>query len=338
MSKQTLLWESPAWREEAIEWIRSLLAERNMQLRGEIEQPHIRPWSTVMRVPTDGGTVFFKASAPYLAHEAGVTEYLTYFRPELFPELYGTDRGRGWMLMADAGVPLRQHVRSEKSFARWDAIMPLFAQLQKDLAAHTRDLLALGMMDRRLEVLPQLFEGLLSDEPAMMVGLEDGLTAEQYKQLQRSVPEFREMCERLRAAGIPESIHHDDFHDANIFLRDGRVLFTDWAESAVTHPFLSLVVMLRGAGNSLEMFYEEEGFEAGPDTPEIAALRELYLRSWSEYGSMEELLGLARIAERKVGYVNRALTWAYVISHLPPEMRTEYAGAVPAYMQEYLSS
>jgi hypothetical protein len=337
MNIPTLLWETPAWRAEASEWIRSTLAERSMQVRGEIEQPHIRPWSTVMRVPTDRGTLFFKASASYLAHEAAVTEYLTDFRPELFPELYGIDR-RGWMLMADAGVPLRQYVRSEKTFARWDAIMPLFAQLQKDLAAQIGDLLALGMMDRRLEILPQLFEGLLSNEPAMMIGLEDGLTAEQYKQLKRSAPGFREMCERLRAAGIPESIHHDDFHDANIFLRDGRVLFTDWAESAVTHPFLSLAVMLRGAGNSLETFDEVEGFEAGPDTPEIAALRELYLSNWREYGSMEELLGLARIAERKVGYVNRALTWEYVISHLLPEMQTEYAGAVPAYLQEYLSS
>src|SRR5574340_1197764 len=126
MNKPTLEWEKPAWREAAVAWITSQLSARSIHLNGDIEQTHIRPWSTVMRVPTDQGILFFKASAEYLAHEAAVTEYLTNFRPKLFPELYATDNRRGWMLMADAGVPLRQFVRGEKSFARWDGIMPLF--------------------------------------------------------------------------------------------------------------------------------------------------------------------------------------------------------------------
>jgi hypothetical protein len=239
------------------------------------------------------------------------------------------------MLMEDAGTPLRQYIRAEKSFARWAEIMPLYVGLQKDIAVHTDDLLALGILDRRLRRLPELFEELIADEAAMLINQQDGLTQEEYGRLKGALPGFVRMCEELASAGIPETIHHDDFHDGNIFLQEGRVLFTDWAESAVAHPFFSLVVLLRGAGNSLETF-SETGEESGPDTPEIAELRALYLRHWTSYASMDDLQSLARIAERRLGYVNRALTWHLVISNMAPELRVEYAPAVPGYLQEFL--
>ena len=333
----TLIWEDPTWRQEATRWIRARLAEKGIHPTGGIEQPHVRPWSTVMKIPTEAGVYYFKANAPDLVREAAVTEYLTRFRPELFPELIAADVQRGWLLMEDAGTPLRQYIREEKSFARWDEVMPLFTQLQKDLAAHVPELLATGIMDRRLERLPELFEALVEDRGAYMIDQEESLTAEEGERLKDSVPQFWEMCKEVAALGIPESIHHDDFHDGNIFLKGSRVLFTDWAESAVTHPFLSLVVMLRGAGNSLETF-SEDGMEAGPDTPEIVELRRLYLRQWTEYAPLPELERIARIAERKLGYVNRALTWREGISQMPEELRPEYALAVPAYLQEYLDS
>lgn len=337
MDQPTLMWEDPAWRQEASRWIAARLAESGLHLSGGIEQPHVRPWSTVMKVPTNKGTYYFKANAPDLVREAAVTEFLTRFRPELFPELIGVDLERGWLLMEDAGTPLRQFIRAEKSFARWDSIMPLFAQLQKDLAPHVPELLDAGIMDRRLEQLPALFEALVEDRAAIVTNQEEGLTEAEYERLKQSIPQFREMCAQVAALGIPETIHHDDFHDANIFLKDGRVLFTDWAESAVTHPFLSLVVMMRGAGNSLETF-TEDGEEAGPDTPEIVQLRRLYLKQWTSYAPLPELERIAHIAERKLGYVNRALTWHGGISNMPEELRGEYAMAVPAYLQEYLIS
>ncbi|MGE5249505.1 MAG: phosphotransferase [Bacteroidota bacterium] len=335
MTTYPLAWEDPGWRTEAQEWIRSQLSGAGLRLNGQIEQPHIHPASTVMRVPTDGGLFYFKATAPYLRHEAALTAYLTRFRPVLFPRLLAVEPGRGWMLMENAGTPLRQYIRSEKSFGRWGEIMPLYVNLQKDLAPYTEDLLGLGILDRRLSRLPALFEELVADQPSMLLGQPDGLTPGEYEQLKRSVPEFERMCERLASAGIPETIHHDDFHDGNIFVRDGRVLFTDWAESAVAHPFFSLVVMLRGAGNSLEAFSGTEE-EAGPDTPEIIGLRNLYLQHWTSHASLGELQSLARIAERSLGYVNRALTWHLVVSNMPPPLPAEYAAAIPGYLQEFL--
>ena len=58
-------------------------------------------------------------------------------------------------------------------------------------------------------------------------------------------PEFADACDRLAAYGIPETVQHDDLHDGNVFVRDGRYLFLDWGDSCVSHPLHSLVVTLR---------------------------------------------------------------------------------------------
>ncbi len=45
---------------------------------------------------------------------------------------------------------------------------------------------------------------------------------------------------------FPETIQHDDLHDAQVFVRDGRYRFLDWGDACVSHPFFSLAVTLDG--------------------------------------------------------------------------------------------
>ena len=55
---------------------------------------------------------------------------------------------------------------------------------------------------------------------------------------------------RLRASsrrfGIPETIQHDDLHDGQVFVQDGRYLLLDWGDACVSHPFFTLAVTLDG--------------------------------------------------------------------------------------------
>ena len=324
----SLLWEQPDWQAEARAWICLALDQNGLKLSGEIEQSHIRPWSTVMKVSTDHGLYFFKASASVFAHETALTAYLAAFRPELFPALLAVDTKRCWMLMRDAGVPIRQFIRAEKSIEPWREVLPLYVNLQKDLVSHVDDLLDLGVIDRRLSKWPALFEILIADEPAMLLNTEEeGLTTEEYARLKASVSDFESMCEKVSASGIPETIHHDDFHDANIFTRDGQITFTDWGESAVTHPFFTLVVMMRSVDNSF-----------GADfSLEAELVREMYLEHWTSYAPVDELRAIVKLAER-IGYVNRALTWKMSIEHLPDTMKPEYAIAVPSYLKDFINA
>ena len=69
-------WTDPAWRAEAERWIRGRAVELGRSLTGPIAQPHIQPWATVMRAPTADGDLWFKATLPVMAHEAGVVRVL----------------------------------------------------------------------------------------------------------------------------------------------------------------------------------------------------------------------------------------------------------------------
>jgi hypothetical protein len=326
MTDSIFPWQQPDWQAEAKAWIRSALGKNDLQLIGEIEQPHIRQWSTVMTVPTSDGTLFFKASSALLDYETVLTDYLARFRPEISPELLGIDFKRHWMLMRDAGTPLRHFIRSEKSIALWRDVLPLYVTLQKDMTNHRTQLLALGVMDRRLAKLPALFEDLIVDKSAMLLDQEESLTSDEYARLKDFGPAFGRMCEKLASFGIPETIHHDDFHDGNIFVRPGKITFTDWGESAVTHPFFTLVVMMRGVDNSIGVDY----------SPESGLVRDMYLEQWTSHGSLEELKSIAKLAQR-IGHVNRALTWKISLDEMPEELRAEYAIAVPSYLKDFIN-
>jgi hypothetical protein len=328
MAENTLPWEQPGWLIDARKWIHTVLENHGLRQTGEIEQPHIRPWSTVLRVPTDRGDLFFKATAPVLEYEAALTNFLFRLYPENSPDLLAVSLERGWMLMRDSGTLLRAFIKSEKSLERWRAIMPLYVGLQKQMMSHASQILALGVPDRWLKTLPEQFERLVADEPAMLVDQPESLTSDEYRRLRAYTDKFEKLCAQLNSHAIPASLHHDDFHDGNLFIQNDRVIFTDWGESAVTHPFFTLVVMLRGASNSLDL-------EA--DAPELAEMRDWYLKQWADIAPLDELRSMVGLAER-IGLVNRALTWHRVISSLPAGLQPKYAFAVPAYLKEFINS
>lgn len=323
-----LPWTQPGWLEEAAAWIYTTLQRQGVQVNGKIEQPHIRPWSTVLRVPTSAGLVFFKATAPTLAHEPAVTQALAQWRPDCMPQVLAADLERGWLLLPDLGSMLRSQINATADLWPWRDILPLYAALQQETAERLPTLLAAGMPDRRLDRLADQYAQLLADEAAMIIGQPDGLTREQYAQLQALTPRVAAMCRQLAGYGLPETIHHEDFHDANVFVRDGRYLLSDWGEVSASHPFCSLLVTLRSIAYRLKL---EE------DAAELVDLRDCYLDAWSAYGSRAELRAAADLAYA-LGMVCRALTWHRVIAPLEAPLKAEYAEAVPGWLQDFLAA
>ena len=66
------------------------------------------------------------------------------------------------------------------------------------------------------------------------------------ERLRAKVPRVGRRAEELAAFGIPETIQHDDFHDGQVFVKDGRYLLLDWGDACVSHPFFTLAVTLEG--------------------------------------------------------------------------------------------
>jgi hypothetical protein len=322
-----LPWSEPGWLAEASDWVREALARQGITLSGPIEQPHVRPWSTVLMVPADAGRFFFKATAPALGHEPALTRALAGWRPDCMPQVLAVEPARGWMLMADGGQTLRSVLKATGDLSHWRRVLPLYAELQIEMAARVPELLALGAFDRRLSVLPSLYAGLLADTVALRIGRADGLSEDEYRRLTALTPKYAALCGELAAYGVPHTLQHDDFHDGNIFVNDRGYVFFDWAESCVAHPFFTLVVTLRNIAWTNKL---------ADDASELAALRDAYLEPWTRYAPHAELLAALRLALR-VGTVSRALTWHRALSGLPADVREPHAEAVPGWLQEFLA-
>ena len=282
-------WEDPRWLAEAHEWIAGELNRLGFQPAGEITQPHIYRWSTVLRIPTARGDVWFKANEDALRHEAALVTLLSSRRPDCVPPLLGSDLARGWMLMADAGTQLRQLQERERELGRWLEILPLYAGLQLDLVGDVDELLALGVPDLRLATLAERYEQLLGD-----------LEVEQ--RFRDAVPRVADLCEELAAYGIPETVQHDDLHDGQVFVRDGRYLLMDWGDACVSHPFFTLAVTLEGV-----LAWGLDDVENAVDT---AQFRDAYLAPWAEQYD-GDLVAACELALR-LGWVCRS-----VACHVP---------------------
>src|SRR5688572_5496701 len=94
-------WTAPGWRRSIESWVREQLAITGREISGEITQPHARPWSTTLRIPTDNGLVWAKAARSGTAHEVRLLQALVAWGVPFVLEPIAADPERGWLLLPD---------------------------------------------------------------------------------------------------------------------------------------------------------------------------------------------------------------------------------------------
>jgi Phosphotransferase enzyme family len=310
-------WLEPSWRAEAEAWIRG-----RVEVDGAIEQPHVYPWSTVLRVPTADGLLWFKATTPEIhGFEPQLTAILGEACPDRVTELVDIDTGRAWMLMRDGGTRLRELEPPDPR--AWEAILPRYAELQIAVTPRAEELLGLGVPDARPAGIPDAIEELLEDDRALMLGESDELSREQRDELRRRLPELRALVEELEAFGIPATIQHDDLHDGQVFVQDGHVRILDWGDSCISHPFHTLTVTLRALA-------WRHGIEPGAE--ELLRLRDAYLEPFGAPAAAADLA-------YRTGTLGRALAWHRYLAATPPgERDPEDAESVPYGLRLFLEA
>ncbi len=282
-------WTAGAWLAEAHAWIEQRVGGLGAQRTGPVEQPHVRPWSTAMRVPTSAGDLWFKANAPLLRYEASVVQVLSRVRPGLVPELVGVEPEHGWMLMRAGGERLREVVAEERRLDRWLDVLPLYGELQLAAAPWAEELVALGTPDLRLASLPQVY--------SRLVGETEGLAPELRNRLIGRAADVEAMCRDLAELGVPETIQHNDLHDGQVFLSGDRCLVSDWGDSCVSHPFTTMSVTLEGL-----LAWGLDDVEGSVDTTPV---RDAYLEPFS--GRAERAaLARAMASALRLGWICRA--------------------------------
>ena len=283
-------WLTPDFTAAAHTWIDERLGGLGRTRTGEVEQPHVTDWSTVMRVPTDEGTVWFKANDESMRHEGAVMALVASRSAGRVPAPLVHDRTTGWMLLADAGPRLRDVIPDEGSLERWHDVLEAYARIQIACEDDVDELLALGLPDCRLTTLPGAYAALLAElddaDPRL-----PGADA------------IRDLCDRLAAYGIRETVQHDDLHDGQVFLGSGVHQVLDWGDACVSHPFFTLAVTLEGViAWGVDDIEDSEDLE-----PHLAA----YLGPYADHcgTSVDDLREAARLAMR-LGWVCRAVNGA----------------------------
>ena len=226
-------WEDPDWLAGAVAWVDERLAGLGRERSAEPEQPHIRTWATALRVPTAEGPVWFKANTPELRHEVAVVERVSARVPDRVPPLLASDVERGWMLMDDAGDRLREVAAEERSLARWHDVLTGAADVARALEPEVDELVAAGVPDLRLHTLADAYAELVQ-------------RFEVEPRFRDAVGRVRDLVDELASYAVPETLQHDDLHDGQVFVKDGRNLILDWGDAVVSHPFFTMSVTLEG--------------------------------------------------------------------------------------------
>lgn len=320
-------WANATWFDETRAWIDAALCARGQSIIA-LDPPRIRPWSVVMRVDMGAGACYFKANAPASVYEAGLIQTLLRYRPADMPDLLAADPARGWMLLADGGDTLRTRLQTDKTLAHWLRVLPEYAQLQLAMSAHVGEILACGVPDYRLAHLSAQFDALLADTSDLRLGQPDGLSEDDYRRLLDLRPRLTDMAAELASFGLPETIQHDDFHDGNIFVQDGRYRFFDWGDACITHPFCTLLVSLRSIAFR---------FDLPEAAPELVQLRDAYLSAWAAFAPPHHLATAAKLAQR-LGMVCRVLSWRAALRGADEADIVPYQEAVPGWLQEFLAA
>lgn len=315
---EDLPWTDKSWLATANEWIDTELASAGLTASGPREQPHVRPWSTVLRVPTNDGDLYFKAVWPPQVHEAALTAALASWLPRFTPEVVAVRPESGWLLLRDAGLRLREIIKQEHDVPRWREVLVRYAQAQIKLADRARAILELGVPDRRPAVVAEDLTDLLDDSRALRLGLPDGLSADEHDRVRKLIPRIRSQFAALADSDVPATLEHNDFHDGNVCLLRNDYRVFDWGDACVTHPFVALRVGLRSIAHTLDL---------AADGPEITELRDAYLDPWTAFAPRTQLLADVQPA-LMLAAACRAFSWRLVVSELDPPLLDEYADTV----------
>ena len=280
-------------RAAAEDWIRA-----HVDPVGPIETAHERPWATVLRVPLADSIAWFKACAPVQAFEPWLSSELFVRWPDRVARVLGHDGERGWLLLADAGTPVRALGNPPEA---WLLALPLYAELQRGETAYVHDHLAHGVPDLRVATWPARYDDLLTrDLP---------LDEDEIRRLRDFAPRFSELCSELAAYKVPETVQHDDLHMANLYKKGERLRLLDWGDSSISHPFASLVVTFR---------FLEEFNKLPPGDGWYSRLRDAYLEPWGS--GLAPAFALAV----RIGAFAHTIAWMRQRDALPDQARPAF--------------
>lgn len=294
----------------------------------------MRPWSTAIHIPTDAGSLWFKASGPGASYEGPLLEVLRRFEigHVLMPMALHPERP--WLLFEDGGPTFRAarpDGTGDHDLIAWERILRTYAGVQRSVEreATVSAMLLAGTPDGRPDALLPGLERLVADDRIWRLVQPDerAPAAAARARLSGLVRERRltDMVATLEALDIPPTIQHDDLHGGNIFVNQDRVAFFDWGDAAVAHPFSTLTATFNSIAHHTGR---------GLDDPVFVRLRDVYTEAWTDVASRARQIEAAGLA-RGFGGIGKALAWERALADLEADEMDDHGDAVAGWLMDF---
>ncbi|MEO6206677.1 MAG: phosphotransferase [Candidatus Limnocylindrales bacterium] len=317
-------WTDPRWREVHLGWAEARLKVLGRSRVGKVEQRAV-PWSTVIKIPTDGGVAWSKANGPGSAHEGPLLVFFEGLGETAALLPLAVAPGQPWLLLDDGGQTLRSRLapdgrNGDSDMDAWTRILPIYAALQRRAEGNVPALLAAGVPDLRPARTAETLRGLIDDDAlwARVDADERDATDLARQRLRELFPLVADLAAELAASPIPPTIEHGDLHGNNILLGpEGAPTFFDWGDSAVAHPFVTMI----GTFSSI-------AHHAGLDiygSSELDRLRDTYTEAWTDLLPRTALARVVTLA-MDLGHIGKAATWERAMTGLSPDQMGGYHG------------
>jgi hypothetical protein len=304
--EQRAPWGILGWQAEVKHWIGAQVNDLGWGAIQSIDS--IKSWSIsfVLRVNTEAGVLYFKATRelPLWVNEGLFQTRLAEMYPGQIPVPIAMNTNEGWMLLEDFGEPLGNDAPLELQ----TRMLQDFAHMQLVSSYHIAQLFAASCKDRRLRLLGNQLDSLVMDD-IIFYPVEAEKCALLRAKFEVSLPRFKDLIAQLDALPIPPTIIHGDLHAGNVVLRNDRIVFFDWTDAAISHPFVDMI----------HIFQEK-------DDETRAVLQEAYLSVWEGYFLKESVRNAWALAQVVFGLYH-AVSYYYIAHGIEPSVRSELNAA-----------
>jgi aminoglycoside/choline kinase family phosphotransferase len=310
-------WMRHGWFNKVSHWLIDLADRMAMDDIGEIEQ--LRTWSrsATLRLKTGHGDIYLKAVPEMFTYEPVITRVLSLRYPNHAPDVRAVHVDKGWMVMRDFGG---QTLTRVQDLEVWKKAVREYARMQLDISGNTQSLVALGVPDRNIDYMASQIE-------RMMHHLPDDLTHEEQVELKRLSSTLKGMCYELVEYNIPLTLTHGDFWSGNTIIKNnGDILFFDWSDASISHPFFDIAFFLT---------------EIETEIPHRHDAREqilnAYLEQWTRYEPMANLRQAYALAQ-VLGSLHQALFYfIHILPGIEFNARWEMQSMLPYLLRQIIA-
>jgi hypothetical protein len=283
-------WFRQGWHDRVEAWVDQQLSATDRRRTAPIRTHRVWGISAVFEVPTDRGTLWFKACCDHFIAEAAIVHRLAQRIGHLVPVLVGTDDDAGWLLMQ----PLRGASDRDRAPGAVDAVAPEWARAQIAALDWLDELRTAGCPERGLEATLEAWRVVVATSPEMAL-----LTDAERRELATGAARVEALVREFWGCGIPDTLSHGDLHPGNVAYDGREARIFDWTDGCVTHPFLD--------GSHLARVLDWYGTGEG----EADRVMQAHARPWREVfpeADVDRALELAPLAD----LVFQTVTFAHI--------------------------